>query len=545
MNDRIKINFHALQKFLYAVLYFLLPAFVFLIIGFLILELSFYRLKLIAAEITIFSLVLFLMISLIPSKKHRRSFFIFGYLIMVFLVFIQTSYYYLYNYNISASTVFILIESNFGEAAEYLQAYSSGFNLILIITLFLPLLFFRKITPYINELKPSKGKGQIVYFALIILLVSIYFYKNLENYNLFGTAFNAYNQYIKQSGLYDEFGLDKSVGEFKEVISGRDSKKQIFVLVIGESTTRHRMGLYNYVRQTNPELSKIKEKLAVFNDVISPHTHTIPSLSKILTLNNYEDDKRLQTGTIVQLMNQSGFNTHWISNQKPVGVYENLITKIARASNKTHFLNTQNFYIKSLYDEVVLTPLEEVLKEEEGNLFIVVHLLGTHVGYGNRFPNQFEVFSGKAPLIANKIGDGNESVNQYDNAILYNDKIIADIINLVKKEEVSSYVLYFSDHGEDVFQVNNQASHTETEGTYPMYDVPFVLWTSEEFDKKDHRNYNLSREYMLDDLIHSIADLSGIKFKSFEPQRSIFSDSFNIRKRVIFNKKVYDSIFRR
>ena len=108
-----------------------------------------------------------------------------------------------------------------------------------------------------------------------------------------------------------------------------------------------------------------------------------------------------------------------------------------------------------------------------------------------------------------------------------------------------TYVQYISDHGEDVFQVNNQASHTETQGTYPMYDVPFVLWTSEEFNNNNTRNYDFSRKYMLDDLIHSIADLSGIKFKGFEPQRSIFSDLFTNRKRVIFNNMEYDSIFKR
>ena len=425
-----------MQKNLYTALYFLLPALIFVFAGFFILELSFYRLKFIIAEVIIFSLVFFLIISLIPHKRSRRSLFIIGYLTIVFLVFIQTSYFYLYNYSISASTIFILIESNLEESTEYLRAYSSGFNLILLLVLLAPLLFFRKITPFINGFKPFKTKGLIICFALIGLLVSFYFYKNLDQHNLFGSTIYSYQQYSEQSELYDEFGLDKPFGKFEEVTTSEYPNKQIFVLVIGESTTRHRMGLYDYARQNNPELSTLKtgSELAVFTDVITPHTHTIPSLSKIMTLNNYEDENRLQKGTIVQLMNQAGFSTYWISNQKPVGLHENLITKMALASNKTHFLNTRNFNIKSLYDEVILNPLEEVLKEDNGNLFIIVHVLGTHASYGNRYPPHFNKFSGKAPLIANETGNGNEAVNQYDNAVLYNDKIVAEIINMVKKE---------------------------------------------------------------------------------------------------------------
>jgi heptose-I-phosphate ethanolaminephosphotransferase len=41
------------------------------------------------------------------------------------------------------------------------------------------------------------------------------------------------------------------------------------VLVIGESTNRQRMSLYGYPRETTPELDKLKDQLAVFDNVIT------------------------------------------------------------------------------------------------------------------------------------------------------------------------------------------------------------------------------------------------------------------------------------
>ncbi|MBR7514039.1 sulfatase-like hydrolase/transferase, partial [Mycobacterium tuberculosis] len=47
-------------------------------------------------------------------------------------------------------------------------------------------------------------------------------------------------------------------------------KPSTLVLVIGESTNRQRMSLYGYGRETTPELDKLKDQLAVFDNVITP-----------------------------------------------------------------------------------------------------------------------------------------------------------------------------------------------------------------------------------------------------------------------------------
>ncbi|WP_175494739.1 sulfatase-like hydrolase/transferase [Salegentibacter flavus] len=459
-------------------------------------------------------------------------------MLILIAVFIQASYYNLFADRLSASTIFILIETNTTETIEFLGAYLNFFSFILLVCLLTPLILIKFINKPFNIYLPEKALS----IVLLLILLFVYQYKSLANHNLYNIAFNSYQDYLEETELYDEFGLDDPIGEIPEVIVKTREERKVFVMLIGESTTRHRMSLYGYERQTNPKLEKIKEELLVYRNVISPHTHTIPSLSKLMSFKHYEEEGRLDEGTIIQLMNKAGLETHWISNQKPIGLHETLITKMANASHNLHFLNVKNYNIESIHDEVVLEPLKKVLQENEDQ-FIVIHLLGTHAGYANRYPPSFEFFTDIPPILNDSAGVN--VVNSYDNAIRYNDFIVSEIISEVKEQDAYSYVLYFSDHGEDVYQVHDGASHTETKGTYPMYDVPFILWQSDSFRENFNINFEPDRPYMLDDLIFSISDLSGLKFKGFQFKRSIFNENFKERDRIIYNKKNYDSIFSR
>jgi heptose-I-phosphate ethanolaminephosphotransferase len=87
------------------------------------------------------------------------------------------------------------------------------------------------------------------------------------------------------------------------------------------------------------------------------------------------------------------------------------------------------------------------------------------------------------------------------------------------------------------------AGHNEDISTKDMYDVPFILWQSENFKKHKNIEFVLDRPYMLDDLFHSLADLLGISAREVDLQRSIFSSNFKSRKRIILKNSEYDSYF--
>ena len=107
-----------------------------------------------------------------------------------------------------------------------------------------------------------------------------------------------------------------------------------------------------------------------------------------------------------------------------------------------------------------------------------------------------------------------------------------------------STVLFFSDHGEEMFNKLNMAGHNEDIYSKQMFDIPFVLWQSEKYKQQKELVFEKERPYMIDDVFHSIADLLSIKADEVDLSRSIFSEYFKERKRIIKDSIDYDIFFK-
>ena len=86
----------------------------------------------------------------------------------------------------------------------------------------------------------------------------------------------AYHRY--QETLADMQGMLHNVSKIAPLKNLKDAtadQPKTLVLVIGESTNRQRMSLYGYQRNTTPELDKLKDQLAVFDNVVTPRPYTI------------------------------------------------------------------------------------------------------------------------------------------------------------------------------------------------------------------------------------------------------------------------------
>tara|TARA_B110000902_G_scaffold218257_1_gene251982 strand:+ start:22 stop:936 length:915 start_codon:yes stop_codon:yes gene_type:complete len=304
------------------------------------------------------------------------------------------------------------------------------------------------------------------------------------------------------------------------------------------------MGLYDYYRSTTPMLDKLKDELLVYKDVVSSHAFSIGAITKALTLGNYEDPNSISSGSIIQLANKTNFETTWLSNQRPIGVYESLITKIGLSSNSQFFLSTTIARHNKILDQDLLPELDKVLlSSEHSKKFIVVHLIGSHLNYKNRYPDSFDVFKDE-PLTNFESQESFNKINEYDNAILYTDFVASEIIKKIKALNTKSFVLFLSDHGEEVYKDRNMAGHNESIPTKDMFDIPFVLWRSEKYKQEKLLSIKFDRKYMIDDLFHSVADLLDVSSQEVDSTRSIFNENFKVRKRIILDSVDYDSFFK-
>lgn len=515
-----------------------IPFLLLLVIGWLVIqESSFYVKEVIAFGFLTFAFSLLLLF--FSRQKIRHKWFACFYVILLVLVFIKLSFYIYYGVQLSASALYVIFETNTEEASGFLKTYFSLKNIALLIVCFLLLGIV-----FIKQKSPLDKTKLIHYFSLLGALgcIAIIGYK-LSDENLIIKSVRVYNEYTQTKKLIKSELSKKDNAFFKEVTALEEA--QTYICIIGESTTSRHMQLYGYDRNTNPLLTEIAEELLIFNDVIAPNVHTILSLDKILTFSDHQQPNKTNNASIIQLANAAGFTTYWVSNQRPVGIHESISTIIGTAAHETYFTAT-NDYGDISYDEKVIPVIQKILDKPAKKKIVFVQLIGTHIIYKNRYPSNYAVFKGgnpKSPF--NDKQDVATKIDEYDNAVLYNDYIIRSVIELLRKKNTFSAVTYFSDHGDEVYDTMEMRGHDEYHGTKPMYEVPFLMWFSKKYQQSAiyHPNMDLyrNRKYNLEDFMHTFASFTGIQANKIDRTRSIIDTSFIERPRIIKDTIHYDA----
>jgi len=496
-------------------------------------------------ENLLFSILLICPLYFISNPKLGKFYFIITFLFFCFCTYFETAYYYLFNTYISPSSIFVVLDTNLDEAKEFV-----GFYMDLPLLIFTVVFFFIAFKVIFKQKKDLRltfqrnRKNMIKVIAVVTGILLCLKITTLIVFNLPYLLVKSTIEYHAESEIIGNYKENKT-GNFQAVSRPDSDEDELYVIIIGESTNRSHFGLYGYYRQTTPELNQLKNELLVYNDVISPHAYSIGALTKILTLSNYESPNKANAGSIIQLANKAGFDTYWLSNQRPIGQFESLITKISLSSDYQKFITTtvagrSKVLDGDLFEEFYNTL--DNLKSKKNVIF--VHMMGTHHEYENRYPSDFNKFTDK-PKSNFTSRESTQKINTYDNAILYNDSLIADAIKKVKLMNAKSFVLYFSDHGEEMFEDLDMAGHNEDIYSKSMFDVPFVLWQSSNYKLEKSIDFEPERKYMLDDLIYSLADLLGIRANEIDSTRSIFNMHFKERKRIIKDTLDYDSFFKK
>ncbi|MDA1085164.1 MAG: sulfatase-like hydrolase/transferase, partial [Bacteroidetes bacterium] len=149
----------------------------------------------------------------------------------------------------------------------------------------------------------------------------------------------------------------------------------------------------------------------------------------------------------------------------------------------------------------------------------------THANYKYRYPKSFDVFS------TDDASQKQLTIDQYDNAVLYNDYIVREIIEKARITDIPSSVIYFSDHGEEVYDSIDFAGHSANGYfTYNLIEIPFLYWNS--MNNEISKQF-LQRPFILNDLSHTLANLYRIDTKQIDSTKSIFSKAFKSRQRIV------------
>lgn len=469
-----------------------------------------------------FLLIIILLVNNPITKKQYFVHIVFA--LYVLYVVLEGTSYLAVSSNFSSSYMYLLLESNGQELQEFGLAYLS-IPIVLYIVLVVAMFFIMR-KRIIN--KVTTKKNIFAWIGVVIIAIGLKLTGYIES--------NAYHNIVRGAYGYIELQNNTKLKEdlpLNEIEIVTDN--EVLVVVLGESTAREKLKLYGYNRNTTPKLSSIKRDLYVYNNVISSEVFTLKAMPKIITSMSsaYNNEKLIN---LVQLFNTADFDTYWLSNQRPISYHDNVISRIAAQADEFKFYNHLIDKHAQVLDEVILPDYKEILKKP-GKKVIFVRLIGTHFDYSNRYPDRFNKFAIKTDGVAKEV----LIKNQYDNAVLYNDFIVYRLIEELKGINSKSALLYTSDHGENVYDNNTDFFGRSEEVLTPsMFEIPFILWTSDEFELPENFVYQPDRKFMADYAYESIGHIFGVKHRDMDFSKSIFSNSFKEKKRIVVGNVDFD-----
>ena len=461
-------------------------------------------------------------------------------------------YFFIYQQEFSQSVIFIMFESNISEAGEYMTQYFAWWMVLAFLahSAFAVFLWTRLRPVYL-----PRAQAWAAAIAILVAVIGYPLIKQTIKHDNFANAMEsfesrvepavpwqmvvAYRRYLEQ--LDNMQGMLASASQIPPLTNLKDNeagKPTTLVLVIGESTNRQRMSLYGYQRETTPNLDKLRDQLAIFDNVVTPRPYTIEALQQVLTFADEENpDLYLSTPSLVSVMKQAGYKTFWVTNQQTMTKRNTMLTTFSEQADEQVYLNNNRNQNARQYDGDVIEPFNKILADSAPRKLIVIHLLGTHMSYQYRYPPTFDKFVDRTGVPAGLNDDQVPTYNSYDNAVLYNDFVVSSLIKDFARTDPNGFLLYLSDHGEDVFDSvgHNTLGRNEAKPTAPMYTIPFMAWASPKWRDSHAWNFagDLGRPYSSSQFIHTWADLAGLSANELDDKKSLVSNQFVARPQLI------------
>ncbi|KNC05871.1 hydrolase [Pantoea sp. RIT-PI-b] len=307
-------------------------------------------------------------------------------------------------------------------------------------------------------------------------------------------------------------------------------KKNLTILVVGETTRAVNFQLNGYVRETTPLLAK--DAVSYFPNTQSCGTATavsLPCMFSNMPRSHYDDQLADHQEGLLDIIQRAGVQVLWNDND---GGCKGACDRVPHQDMTS--LNLPNMcHDGECYDEVLFHGIEDYIKHLKGNGVIVLHTIGSHgPTYFNRYPPQFRKFTPTCDT--NQIQDCSQEqlVNTYDNTILYSDYIVDKAIKVLKahQDEYTTSLIYLSDHGESLGE-NGAYLHGMPYAIAPdvQKHVPMLMWLSPDYQQR----YGVSKAcvdrqaahngYSQDNLFSTMLGLTGVQTNEYQAKDDILS----------------------
>ncbi len=343
--------------------------------------------------------------------------------------------------------------------------------------------------------------------------------------------------------------------------SGRDSLN--LIVVLGESHIRSHSSLYGYPLPTSPYMEKEKEQgnLFVFNDVVAPAPMTIEAVRQMFFTATIGENEWFEGVYFPAVFRSAGYAVTLLDNQM------SMYTGAERTGEGYKVLNAMYHPKMSAvsYDKVnarsydfdgdLLAELPTDSLAGKLNL-VVLHLKGQHFDAKKMYPknkgfNRFRVSDYAFRQEPWMTDEKRQRIADYDNATLYNDYVIEQVINRYRTDK--TVVVYLSDHGEEVYDYRDQWGRTHlvdgAEQTALYYRVPFMIWLSDGFKTSNPEIVNSlqkasSLPFEIDDLPQCLFGLAALKTPLYKSGHDPLNDAYKPKRRLLIDGRDFDQVVR-
>lgn len=336
------------------------------------------------------------------------------------------------------------------------------------------------------------------------------------------------------------------VGEIKQ---SKDLGRVNVLLIMGESLRRDYMGCYGYQPNTTPRLDSMIRigDILMFNDVVAPAPSTVSSILENLTFHRLDaQEKQEDFSALIPVLSRAGYYTYWVSNQEKQGAYIQPLAGLAETADSTKYIKirTSTDWGASYDGDIIPHTLELDKHSGSKSIFQLVHIMGSHSGFGDRYPKQFHHFTAKD--LPKLTAEGNErpqgevedkNLVEYLNSIYYNDFVITELIK--KHQNERTIVIYLADHGVEVHDNPENPEHCGHPTSARGLKIPLMVYFSPEMrrdfpDLWEEIATARNNKIMTDLLSHSVCNLLGVESKYSDEKLSFFSPKYdNTRRRMV------------
>ena len=365
--------------------------------------------------------------------------------------------------------------------------------------------------------------------------------------------------------------------QVRKLISAKDEvsvdscsfRSRNIVLIIGESYNRHHSQIYGYKLPTTPRQAKWERsgRLTKFTDVVAPWNLTSFVFKNVFSVRAVGDEGDwCDYPLFPEVFRKAGYRVTFITNQFLPKAQEAVYDFSGGFFLNNPILSEAQFDVRNTdvhrYDEGILadydmlkprmgTEMPDAGGKDSANL-IILHLMGQHVSYRDRYPADRMKFTPE-DYLERKLSNRDKTIlADYDNATLYNDSILDQILQRFSDED--AVVVFMPDHGEECFgndmhvfgrmhsaDIDYRLAHEE-------FEIPFWIWCSEKYEKRHPETARAikdaaNRPYMTDRLAHTMFFLAGISCPDYRPRYNVLGREYDPEcPRIIKGTADYDKL---